>query len=139
MERLEVISQSAYSAELSLNTSLLDKGLYNVTCTSSIEDSSSSLMNHLVTILDVTSDNISQLTVHPLAPSTNYTCYLERNESGPTFCSDAFITSRPSAGGLSLEVAGVIGGVVGAVVTLLLIAGITGIVIGTAILLRKKR
>ena len=136
MERLEVISQSAYSAELSLNTLLLDKGLYNVTCTSSIEDSSLSLMNHLVTILDVTSDNISRLTVHPLAPSTNYTCCLERNESGPTFCSDAFITSRP---GLSLVVAGVIGGVVGAVVTLLLIAGITGIVIGTAILLRRKR
>ena len=130
---LQVISQSSNSAELSLNTS----GHYNVTCTSSIDDSSSSLRKHVVTILDVTFQNVSQLTVQPLAPSTNYTCCIEGYE--PITCSDDFVTSRPLGTGLSLEVAGVIGGVVGAVVTLLLIAGITGIAIGTAILLRRKR
>jgi hypothetical protein len=55
------------------------------------------------------------------------------------YCSDSFVTSRSLGGGLSLEVAGVVGGVVGAVVTLLLIAGITGIAIGIALILRRKR
>ena len=136
MEMLQVISQSSNSAELSWNTS--ETGHYNVTCTSSIDDSSSSLRNHLVTVLGVTFQNVSQFTVQPLALSTNYTCCLERDQR--MICSDNFVTSGPSAiGGLSLEVAGVIGGVVGAVVTLLLIAGITSIAIGTAILLRRKR
>ena len=137
---MEVISQSSDSAELSLNTSELGTGNHNVTCTSSIADSNSSLRNHLVTILDVTFENISQLTVQPLAPSTNYTCCcLDCHNS--MYCSDSFVTlTRESlAGGLSREVAGILGGVVGAVVTLLLIAGITGIVIGTALLLRRKR
>ena len=129
---MEVISRSSDSAELCLNTSKLGIDNYNVTCTSS-----TSLRNHLVTILDVTfSENISQLTVQPLAPSTNYTCCLDCCK--PTYCSDSFVTES-LAGGLSRAVAGVLGGVVGAVVTLLLIAGITGIVIGTALLLRRKR
>lgn len=135
MEVLQVISRSSNSAELSWNTS--ETGHYDVTCTSSIDDSSSSLRNHLVTVLGVTFENISQLTVQPLAPSTNYTCCLEHDQR--MICSDDFVTRPLAIGGLSLEVAGVIGGVVGAVVTLLLIAGITGIAIGIAILLRRKR
>ena len=139
MELLQVISKSSNSAKLSLNTSELGinpSANYNVTCTSSIDDSSSSLRNHLVTVLDVTFENVSQL-VQPLAPSTNYTCCLDCCKS--MYCSKSFVTGESMAGGLSPEIAGVIGGVLGAVVTLLLIAGITGIVIGTALLLRRKR
>ena len=141
MEVLQVISQSTYSAELYLNSTGLDTDTqpnYNVTCTSSIDDTSSTLSNHRVTIFFQNVSQEQQLTAQPLAPSTNYTCCLERYE--PMMCSDDFVTmSRPLAGGLSPEVAGVIGGIVGAIVTLLLLAGITGIAIGTAMLLRRKR
>lgn len=141
MELLQVISHSSNSAELSLNISELgtDSANYNVTCISSIDDSSSSMRNHLVTVLNVTFENVSRFIVQPLAPSTNYTCCLDCCKSTFCNCSDSFMTSGSLGDGLSLEVAGVIGGVVGAVVTLLLIAGITGIVIGTALLLRRKR
>ena len=143
IEMLKVISQTSSSARLSLNSSGLDtdsSANYNVTCTSLIDDSSvtDSLRNHLVTLLDVTLKNVSELFVQPLAASTNYTCCLESNEQKT--CVEDIHTLQTAAGhGLSLEVAGVIGGVVGAVVTLLLIAGIAGIAIGTAILIRRKR
>ena len=95
------------------------------------------LQTHLVTLLDVTVQNVSEFTVNvqPLAPSTNYTCCLEPSNEA---CSSDFLTES-TATGLTLETAGIIGGVVGAVVMALLIASIVSITLGTVILVRKKR
>lgn len=130
---MEVLRVTSNSVEVSWNSSVLPSTNHNVTCLSS----NSPLRNHLVTVLDITTQSVSQLTVQPLAPSTNYTCCLERINKPMIACSDDFFTSGST--GLSPEVAGVVGGVVGTIVTLLLIAGITGIAIGTAILIRRKR
>lgn len=129
-------SISSNSANLFVNTSGLDRDPYNVTC-------ENEMRSHLVKVLNVTFqlENVSQSTVavQPLASSTNYTCCLEHDEQITRYCSDYFLTLSGSTAGLSNVVAGVIGGVVGVIVTLLLIAGITGIAIGIAILLRRKR
>lgn len=139
MEQLEVVDRTSFLVQLSLNTSAVPDipANYNVTCRSSVDGNSSS---HLVTLLDITIQNVSEfiVEVQPLAPSTNYTCCLESNKMITEACSEDFLT-KPSATGLPPEIAGVIGGVVGAVVTLLLMASILSIALGTVILVRKKR
>ena len=133
---LSVSGQNCSSAtlDLSSNDSVVE-GVISLNCTSSLEDTSL-LLHHSVTIT-VNLVNITELVVQPLAAATNYNCCRNDNH----FCTNVN-TSECTSGPvepLSPELAGVVGGFIGLVITLLLTAGIAGIVIGALMLLRRRK
>ena len=106
-----------------------DEG-YNITCRSTDNDSNS--LNHLVIFLNQTISEKNML--RPLAASTNYTCCLQQHE---TLNCLSLKTNETSP--CSLVVAGTIGGIIGVIISVLIIVGITSIIIGTMILVKRKR
>ena len=108
-----------------------DREYYNITCRSTDDDSNP--LNHLVIFLN---QNISEKNMlQPLAASTNYTCCLQRNSETLNCLSLKTNEAEPC----SLAVAGTIGGIIGVIISVLIIVGITSIIIGTMILVKRKR
>ena len=129
MSLKEMIDRSSSSVSLSFDKP--EEEMYNVTCMSS----SSNIPRHIVTLFDFSTNHSEAIKVKPLVPSTDYICCLEYNRTVIGNCSNATTSSEP----LSLAEAGAIGGIVGVVVTLLIIAGITSMAFGIAILYRRKK
>lgn len=112
---------------------LRGQSLFNITCMGSNDNN-----NHSVTLFN---QNISSedLTVEPLAPSTSYECWIQCDNQMCINTPAHFDTCSMKNGPLSLELAGVIGGLIGVVISVLVVAGITGIIICTVMLVRRRR
>ena len=127
MKCLELPVTSPFD-HLQLET-LKQQDVYNIKCMSLNGDS-----KHSVTLFN---QNISsgKLVVQPIAASTRYECFIQHNNETYSNISANFTTCSS----FSLVLAGIIGGLVGVVISVLIIAGITGVIFGTMILARRKR
>lgn len=138
---LSVSETNCSSATFLFNSSDSNTTPYNVTCTATDEDPV--MPTHSVTLLNVMIANITEFVVQPLLAETNYSCSLKQNNNNNNDVANLSILTlskcETPCGHLSPTIAGVIGSIVGVVVTLLLIAGITVTTVGVLILVRRKK